>query len=179
MRICAALLKYGYSLFSLEILEYCEPEKCLEREDYYFRILKPEYNISLTSSAPMLGRVHSDESRKKISVSNKGENHPMFGKSHFEETLAKMSDSHKKIKHPCHFKTGKSNPMFGQPRPKGAGILPQVIEVIDKENNDNKNTYPSIREAALALKILPSVITNYFKNNQKNPYKKRYIFVKK
>ena len=28
--ICSALLKYGYSKFSLEILEYCEPEKCLE-----------------------------------------------------------------------------------------------------------------------------------------------------
>ena len=24
--ICSALLKYGYSKFSLEILEYCEPE---------------------------------------------------------------------------------------------------------------------------------------------------------
>ena len=34
MRICTALLKYGYSLFCLEIIEYCEPEKCIEREGY-------------------------------------------------------------------------------------------------------------------------------------------------
>src|SRR5579871_6506176 len=35
MIICKALLKYGYSNFSLSILEYCEPDKCLEREQYY------------------------------------------------------------------------------------------------------------------------------------------------
>lgn len=29
MRICRALLKYGYSNFQLEILEYCECSKCL------------------------------------------------------------------------------------------------------------------------------------------------------
>ena len=27
-----ALLKYGYSNLKLEILEYCEPSKCLKRE---------------------------------------------------------------------------------------------------------------------------------------------------
>lgn len=47
MHICASLLKHGYSNFSLTILEYCEPEKCLEREGYYFKLLQPEYNISL------------------------------------------------------------------------------------------------------------------------------------
>ena len=36
MAICCALLKHGYSNFSLEILEYCEPEKCIEREKYFF-----------------------------------------------------------------------------------------------------------------------------------------------
>ena len=31
MSICCALLKHGYTNFSLTILEYCEPSKCLER----------------------------------------------------------------------------------------------------------------------------------------------------
>jgi group I intron endonuclease len=43
--IYRALLKHGYSNFSLTILEYCEPEQCIEREDYYLFTEKHEYNI--------------------------------------------------------------------------------------------------------------------------------------
>ena len=45
MRICKVLLKHDLDNFSLSILEYCEPGQCLEREDYYIKLLKPEYNI--------------------------------------------------------------------------------------------------------------------------------------
>lgn len=40
-----ALLKYGYSNFTLDILEYCELDVLIEREEYYINLLKPEYNI--------------------------------------------------------------------------------------------------------------------------------------
>jgi len=40
MYICRALLKHGYDNFSLEILEYCEPSKCLEREGFYQKKIK-------------------------------------------------------------------------------------------------------------------------------------------
>ena len=43
--IYRALLKYGYSNFSSEILEYCEPNELISREQYYIDLLKPEYNI--------------------------------------------------------------------------------------------------------------------------------------
>jgi len=33
--IYSALLKYGYSNFSLDILEYCEIDALIEREQYY------------------------------------------------------------------------------------------------------------------------------------------------
>jgi len=59
MHICYALLKYGYSNFSLGIIEYCEPEKCLEREDFYLSSLKHEYNILEKAGSP-LGRKHSE-----------------------------------------------------------------------------------------------------------------------
>ena len=45
MPICKALLKYGQSLFTIEILEYCEPDIRFERETDYLSLLKPEYNI--------------------------------------------------------------------------------------------------------------------------------------
>ena len=42
--ICSAIIKYGLQDFSLEIMEYCEPEKLLIREKYYID-LGTEYNI--------------------------------------------------------------------------------------------------------------------------------------
>jgi len=40
--ICSALLKDGRSNFSLEIIEYCEPDKCIQREKYYIDLLGSE-----------------------------------------------------------------------------------------------------------------------------------------
>lgn len=40
-----ALLKYGYSNFSLHILEYCNKEDLIAREQYYLDLYKPEYNV--------------------------------------------------------------------------------------------------------------------------------------
>jgi group I intron endonuclease len=65
MVIYKALLKYGYANFSLEILEYCEPSKCVEREQYYLDLLKPEYNI-LPTAGSSFGFRHSEESKKKL-----------------------------------------------------------------------------------------------------------------
>jgi hypothetical protein len=39
-----ALLKYGYSAFSLYILEYCNKEDLVSREQHYLDIYKAEYN---------------------------------------------------------------------------------------------------------------------------------------
>ena len=43
--IYSALLKYGYSNFSLDIIEYCEPSILRYREQYYINFLEPEYNM--------------------------------------------------------------------------------------------------------------------------------------
>src|SRR5215217_6586816 len=47
--IYRALLKYGHSNFSLEILEYCDKAEVIKREQYYLDSLKPEYNILTTA----------------------------------------------------------------------------------------------------------------------------------
>jgi len=65
MPISRALLKYGYSNFKLEILEYCEPSNCLEREQFYFDLLQPEYNILITAGSS-LGFRHSEETIAKF-----------------------------------------------------------------------------------------------------------------
>ena len=46
-----------------------------------------------------LGKHHSEETRKKISESKKGENNYWFGKHHSEETRKKISEAHKGKNH--------------------------------------------------------------------------------
>ena len=60
MIIYRAILKYGYANFKLEILEYCAPEECIKREQYYIDTLKPEYNI-LKVAGSSLGYKHTEE----------------------------------------------------------------------------------------------------------------------
>ena len=65
--ICEALLKYGHKNFSLDILEYCEIDILIEREQYYLDHLKPEYNL-LKFAGSRLGHVPSENVRKAIST---------------------------------------------------------------------------------------------------------------
>jgi group I intron endonuclease len=63
--ISKSLIKYGYINFSVEILEYCSPENRIEREQYYFDLLNPEYNILKKAGSP-LGYKHSKYSIEKL-----------------------------------------------------------------------------------------------------------------
>lgn len=58
-------MKHGYNNFRLEILEYCEPSKVVEREQYYLDKLKPTYNICNVAGSS-LGRVIREETRLKL-----------------------------------------------------------------------------------------------------------------
>jgi len=60
-----ALIKYGYSNFQLEIIEYCKIDNCIEREQYYIDLLQPEYNI-LKFASSSKGYKHTKESIEKI-----------------------------------------------------------------------------------------------------------------
>jgi hypothetical protein len=66
--IYSTILKHGLENFSLSILEYCSPDKLLEREQYYIDLLEPEYNI-LTKAGSSLGYKHLQETKAKISAS--------------------------------------------------------------------------------------------------------------
>lgn len=60
-----ALLKYGFSSFSLDILEYCSKENVLDREQYYIDALNPSYNIAKQAGST-LGYKHTSESISKM-----------------------------------------------------------------------------------------------------------------
>ena len=147
--VSRALLKYGYSSFTLVILEYCEPSNVIAREQFYLSLLCPEYNI-LQTAGSLIGFKHSDETRKKISDAMSGENNHMFGKNHSDETRKKMSKS---------------------------SSTSQRLEVFDIKSNQI-TTYDSVNKAAIALNINVQAISNYFIRNQQKPYKGQYIFKK-
>lgn len=65
MLINKALIKYGYSNFILEILEYCDRSDVLIREQYYMDICKSEYNI-LKVAGSKLGYFHSENTLAKL-----------------------------------------------------------------------------------------------------------------
>nr|YP_010044461.1 hypothetical protein J6816_mgp30 [Tolypocladium guangdongense]QPF24406.1 hypothetical protein [Tolypocladium guangdongense] len=72
--IHAALLKHGYTNFTLEILEYCKSDELIEREQYYLDFLNPEYNI-LKHAYSLLGFKHSAENIAKFKLKTISEEH--------------------------------------------------------------------------------------------------------
>lgn len=72
--IHAALLKYGYENFSLEILEYCRADDLIVREQYYLDLLCPEYNI-LKNAYSLLGFKHSPEDIAKFKLKKISQEH--------------------------------------------------------------------------------------------------------
>jgi group I intron endonuclease len=138
--ISKSINKYGHNNFSLFILEIVEDNNfILNREQYYIDLYKPIYNI-LQKAGNSLGYKHTELSKLKISISNKGkkvspetreflsnlfkgENNPMYGKKHTEEVKQKLRESRK----------GENNPMYS--KPKSAEFMYYMTRDKSGENN--------------------------------------------
>jgi group I intron endonuclease len=143
--------------FSLEILEYCEKEKVVSREQYYLDLLKPEYNILKIAGSPA-GRQYLEETKAKISEALKGKNHSVGHKLKISEALKGFNHTEERklkitLAHPNCIK----------------------IEVLDLKTNIT-TIYNSTNEAAKALN-LPNhkIISQYISRKQQTHYKARFI----
>lgn len=87
MAIYKALLKYGHSNFSLEILGYCERDKAVSKEQEYIDLLKPSYNLNPIAGST-LGYRHSEETLAKLSANMSAR---MTGRTVSDETRANLS----------------------------------------------------------------------------------------
>lgn len=81
----------GIKGFAFIVLEFCEPEKCIEREQFYIDTLKPALNIRLIAES-QLGTSRGLETKLRISKAKKGI-------PYSEEAKKNMSLSHKGKKH--------------------------------------------------------------------------------
>ncbi len=86
--------KYKFKSFSFIVIEMCNRDDLLTREQFYLNSLKPEYNIALNSKAPMLGRKHGNKIRELMSKLHKGNKYNV-GKKRTPEQLIEMSERRK------------------------------------------------------------------------------------
>ena len=193
--ISRVLIKYGYSNFSLEILEYCDEAELLIREQYYFDKLNPKYNI-LKVAGSSLNYHHTEETKAKISKSLKGvyvkEKSPLFGRVHTEETKSLMSLKKSKVNNPLFGKvhTEKTKELMRQKAlgrkhsdetllkmsiAKGSFVY--IYEKFDSEGFKLIGSFVSIRRAAKFLGISGSTVKRYI--NSGEIFKDRYKFSSK
>ena len=100
--------KYGVENFTKEILEFCDKEVELnDLEKHYidkYKSTDKSIGYNLTPGGDGCpgffnkGRKHTEEEKKKIGESVKGDKNGFFGKHHSEETKKKISESKKGIK---------------------------------------------------------------------------------
>lgn len=84
---------YGANSFEFHILEYCEKEKLIEREQYWIDDLKPAYNI-LKIAYSRLGSKHTKETKAKMSAKAMGRKNRLGFKTS-DVTKALMSKNRK------------------------------------------------------------------------------------
>jgi len=148
MLIHRAILKYGYSNFTLEILEYCDSPNTIEREQHYLDLLNPEYNI-LTKAGSSLGHKHSEETLIKFKARVRTKDHVAALTAH----LAKHNASSEQ-------RAKSRERMLEINKKKGF-----IVEVTNIESGEIVK-YESIRQTATELNTSHVTIKNYIKNGK-------------
>ena len=142
--ICRAIRKYGVNDFIFEVLENTftdDPAILIEREQFFYDTLHPEYNQMRPDFVPSF---HPTEGQKKeISEKYKGEGNPFYGKTHTEETNKKLSELAKN-------KTGEKNPFYGKHHTEAVKQKLSEIQskkVIATDTNGEEYFFNSAKEA--------------------------------
>jgi group I intron endonuclease len=182
MVIHLAMRKYGVNMFTMEPIHTveCETKTELKKQLNEIEIqvieqLRPEYNTAkgglghtgvivrrFGSDNHFYGKTHTEESRQRISESNKGR---FLGIKLSEETKRKMSECKKGDKHPL-----KKNPEF---RLRAIQNIQNVIQSNKKsvmqftDDDIFIQEFGSVKEAAESINVAPSSVTICLKGRSK------------
>lgn len=96
--------KYGVDAFEYFVIEYCPQQELIAKEQAWMdagRVCErgQGYNMKPTAGSP-LGSRHSEETKRKMSESRRGENNHNYGKTYSAERRRRMSDARKGIPSP-------------------------------------------------------------------------------
>ena len=178
--------KHGSKNFDFFVLEIVEPQKCIEREQFYIDNIKPEYNINPNSSS-RLGAKHSSEAKRKISKSHIGKIVSLETRNKRSITLmghAVSNQTKEKISQKAQQRFAanpQSHPMYGKiqsqqskEKIKQKRLLQDMsshqksINQIDKHSNLVIKTWDSIKSAANSLNISAGNISSACNNKLKS-----------
>jgi len=98
-KLYASLNKYGHGAHCFNVVEECDTSNLNERERHWqehYNVVKEGLNCKLVGTEDRSGYT-SEETKRKIGKANKGKVSSMKGRTHSEETKRKMSESQKKI----------------------------------------------------------------------------------
>jgi hypothetical protein len=164
-----SLIKYSVEKHIIEIVEFCEINKLLERERYwqeFYNSVNDGLNCYLTKTNEKK-KVLSEETKKLMSDKSKGERNHFFGKKHTDRSLLKISKASK----------GENNVNYGSKLKNDDWLLKQSksnsktpIKVINIETNE-ETIFLNSKLAAKFLECSPSTIrmakTEKYKINKK------------
>lgn len=182
--------KYGKENFEKRILELFESKyKAFNAQEKYikeYNTLSPNgYNISWKGGHQCKNSV-SNETKRKISESLKGEKHPLYGKTshmkgkkHSEETKRKMSEAkkgnfipwNKGIKMSEETKEKLSKSLSGKNHPNWGKCLSKETKEKISKNNIGKHNFNHTEEAKMKIRI-SSIGRNLGKKHTKEAKRK-------
>lgn len=161
--------KHGESELKTEIIEFCTPEKTIEREQFYIEKYKGSlYNICMTAGN-CLGVKHTEETKRKKSDMFKGESNPFYGKKHSEETLKKLSEKLKIINSTNEARLKNSIAHIGLQTGSKNGMSKRITNTVTGE------IFESISEAANSIKISRKLLSKQLCGYNKNKTNMKYV----
>jgi len=165
-----ALLKYGFSNFTLAILEYIlNKEDIIGREQYYIDLLKPEYNM-LEQAGSSLGYKHREETlkffkeRKLTEEARNNLSIAATGRVLSQEIREKLSNKRKGIKLSKETRTKISEAAI-----KLVGVKVNIINI---ETNESL-FFDSLTNAANYLNVSRTAVSKALKTGKR--LKKIYV----
>jgi group I intron endonuclease len=172
MPIYKAILKYGHSNFTFEIIEYCESKDVVIREQYYLDHFDFDYNI-LEKADSLLGYKHTFDTLAMMKGRKNalGYKHTLetltklreaqTDKKHSEKAMAKMREvwSERKLKVNSSSKSVESK-VASNSRNQRIG---KCIIITNIDSNVS-TTYKSMTEAATVLNVTRNTLRSYIKN---------------
>jgi group I intron endonuclease len=150
--IYKSLLKYDYNNFTLDVLEYCEPNMLIRREQHYIDMLKPEYNICLIAGSGL-------------------------GTKDSSETLLKFTRRKFSPEALINFKVAKAgkipSPLTKINQLLATGHITTIVNIKD----ESIKVYNSVRTAAKAIGVSHPTLLDYI--NNKKLLKDTYLISRK
>jgi group I intron endonuclease len=149
-------LKYGYSRFKLEVLEYCVKSNLIKREQHYISLLKPEYNV-LTIAGSNLGFKHSEATKELFRSSRLG------GKR--ENILVPKSSGSSDAEL---ISSGNKKRVFSEATKLklSANNYKSIAVILSKNGRGIIYRFPSKNKAAQFLGVSETTVRNYIKQQR-------------